>query len=199
MAVTQQNPKHPLVRSIQTIMIRLQTLNKEICFCRVPSHVGIRGNEAADKTANEAQNLPGLHTTRIPHNDYKHPIRKYIFQKWQDRWNQSNEKLRVVKPHVKPWVNIPGGNRKNEVKLTRLRIGHSRLTHDYYMSRGRPPECNHCGVPLTVKHILIECQAFLDLRNQLRLPNNLQNLLGADCPVSPLIEYLIKIQILDEL
>ena len=118
---------------------------------------------------------------------------------WQSRWNQSCEKLRTVKPHVKPWVNIPGGNRKNEVKLTRLRIGHSRLTHDYYMSRGRPPECNHCGVPLTINHILIDCQATQPLRTQLKLPDNLQNLLGADCPVVPLVEFLVRIQILDEL
>ena len=113
MAIAQQNPKHPLVRSIQTTLIRLQSLNKEICFCKVPSHVGIQGNEAADKTANEAQALPGLHTMKIPHNDYHHPIREHIMEMWQRRWNQSYEKLRTVKPHVKPWVNIPGGNRKN--------------------------------------------------------------------------------------
>ena len=199
MAIAQQNPKHPLVRSIQTTLIRLQSLNKEICFCKVPSHVGIQGNEAADKTANEAQALPGLHTMKIPHNDYHHPIREHIMEMWQSRWNQSCEKLRTVKPHVKPWVNIPGGNRKNEVKLTRLRIGHSRLTHDYYMSRGRPPECNHCGVPLTINHILIDCQATQPLRTQLKLPDNLQNLLGANCPVVPLVEFLVRTQILDEL
>ena len=199
LAVAQQNPKHPLVRSIQAAMTRLQTLNKEICFCKVPSHVGIQGNEAADKTANEAQDLPGLHTTKIPYKDYHHSIRKHILKTWQDRWNRSNEKLRIVKPYVKPWVNIPGGNRKNEVKLTRLRIGHSRLTHGYYMSRGRPPECNHCRVPLTIKHILINCQTTQSLRTQLKLPNNLQNLLGVDCPVTPLIEFLVKTQLLEEL
>ena len=35
-AIAQQNPKHLLVKTIQTI-IQLQTQNKEICFCKVSS------------------------------------------------------------------------------------------------------------------------------------------------------------------
>ena len=166
-AIAQQNPKHTLIKTIQTIMIQLQAQNKEICFCKVPSHVGIQGNEKADKIANEAQKFPGFHTTKIPHRDYHHPIRKHIMKIWQDRWDQSQEKLREIKPKVKPWVNLPGGNRKNEVKLTRLRIGHSRLTHSYYMSRGRPPECEHCRVPLSINHLLVDCQATQNTRAQL--------------------------------
>ena len=198
-AIAQQNPKHPLVKTIQTIMIQLQTKNKEICFCKVPSHVGIQGNEKADEIANEAQKLPGFHTTKIPISDYHYPIRKHILKIWQDRWDQSHQKLREIKPRVKPWVYLPGGNRRNEVKLTRLRIGHSRLTHGYYMSRGRPPECEHCRTPLSIEHILLNCQATQYIRAQLRLPNNMQSLLGLDCPALRLIEYLIETQILDEL
>ena len=199
MAITQQNPKHPLVKSIQAIMISLQTQKKEICFCKVPSHVGIHGNETADKIANEAQKLPGFHTTKIPHSDYHFPIRKHILKIWQNNWDQSCEKLKPIKPSVKPWANLPGGSRRNEVKLTRLRIGHSRITHGYYMSRGRPPECEHCRVPLSIKHILIDCQATQNVRTQLRLPENMQSLLGIDCPVTPLIEYLTRTQFLDEI
>ena len=54
-AIAHPNPKHPLVRSIQSLLIELQNLNKKISFCKVPSHVGVRGNEAADKAVNDAQ------------------------------------------------------------------------------------------------------------------------------------------------
>ena len=39
----------------------------EIAFVKVSSYIGIIGNKATDRTANEAQNLPDLHTTKLPH------------------------------------------------------------------------------------------------------------------------------------
>ena len=38
-----------------------------------------------------------------------------------------------------------------------------------------------------------------NMRAHMTFQNNLQSLLGMDCPAVQLIEYLIKIQILDEL
>ena len=73
-AIAHPNPKHPLVRSIQSLLIELQNLNKKISFCKVPSHVGVRGNEAADKAANDAQKIPGLATTYVPHRGHNLPF-----------------------------------------------------------------------------------------------------------------------------
>ena len=50
-------------------------------------------------------------------------------------------------------------NRKDEVIINRLRIGHTRLTHSFRMeNRPHPPLCDQCegDHELTVKHILIE-------------------------------------------
>ena len=205
-AISQQNPKHPLVQSIQTILFRLHNQQKNISFCKVPSHVGILGNEAADRAANEAQNLPGFYSTRIPHTDYHLPIRRIIMKKWQHMWDhiddnaRTENKLKKSKPRVIPWKSIPGSNRKHEVKIARLRIGHTRLTHGHYMSRGRPPECTYCGTtPLTTDHFLMNCQTTRPLRDRLKLPNDPKKLLGEGCSVTPLIEYLHKIGVLDEL
>ena len=205
-AISQQNPKHPLVQRIQAIISKLHIQRKKISLCKVPSHVGIPGNEAADRAANEGQNLPGIHTTRLPHTDYHPQIRSNMMKKWQQLWDQidnnalTENKLKKSKPKVKPLKFIPGGNRKYEVKITRLRIGHTRLTHGHYMSRGRPPECTLCGMsPLTTEHFLTNCQMTFPLRNQLKLPNNPQKLLGEECPVASLIEYLQKTGILEEI
>ena len=45
-------------------------------------------------------------------------------------------------------------NRQWERCLTRLRIGHSKLTHGHYISREQPPTCE--DTPLTIKRILTE-------------------------------------------
>ena len=49
-----------------------------------------------------------------------------------------------------------------EVILTRLRIGHSHVTHGYLMNtpHGPVPLCNECDCVLTIKHILCECHNF---------------------------------------
>ena len=50
--------------------------------------------------------------------------------------------------------------------INRLRIGHTRLTHSYLLAGGDQPECVTCQCSLTVKHILIECSDFRDIRNK---------------------------------
>ena len=50
--------------------------------------------------------------------------------------------------------------------INRLRIGHTRLTHSYLLAGGDQPQCVTCQCPLTVKHILIECPDFRDIRNK---------------------------------
>ena len=68
------------------------------CFCWVPSHTGIRGNEKADSAAKSALDLP-RDKVGVPYNDFKHCINQYIFSTWQDDWNGAvMNKLHYVKP-----------------------------------------------------------------------------------------------------
>ena len=48
-------------------------------------------------------------------------------------------------------------NRKEEVTLSRLRIGHTWITHSYLLEGKQQPMCYACQTKYTVKHILIEC------------------------------------------
>jgi len=50
-----------------------------------------------------------------------------------------------------------GLNSPHKTVITRLRIGHSRMTHSYLLSRESQPVCDHCKCHLTVKHMLLEC------------------------------------------
>jgi len=57
-------------------------------------------------------------------------------------------------------------SRYDSVLLNRLRIGHSRLTHSYLLCDDDPPTCQSCGIPLTVKHILLECTNLGNIREK---------------------------------
>ncbi|GFS77401.1 putative RNA-directed DNA polymerase from transposon X-element [Trichonephila clavipes] len=83
----------------------------------------------------------------------------HIFKIWQESWSQQlDNKLHSVKPVIGAWPVMP--MRRTDVKLTRLRIGHTRLTHRHLLFGEHAPECPSCNVSYTVHHILIDCPVF---------------------------------------
>ena len=65
-----------------------------------------------------------------------------------------------------PFRTIYSDIRREDIILTRLRIGHSRLTHKHYLLREDYPECIPYDCRLTIKHVLIECIDTADIRKQ---------------------------------
>ncbi|GFU48331.1 RNase H domain-containing protein [Trichonephila clavipes] len=87
----------------------------------------------------------------------------HIFKIWQESWSQQlDNKLHSVKPVIGAWPVIP--MRRTDVKLTRLRIGHTRFTHKHLLLGEDAPECPSCKVSYTVRHILIDCPVFNNYR-----------------------------------
>ncbi|GFY27956.1 RNase H domain-containing protein [Trichonephila clavipes] len=151
---------HPVVCTILDITSRLYSKGFDIVFCWLPSHVGIIGNEQADSAAKSATtHLP----LAVPLSDMKRVIMHHIFKIWQESWSQQlDNKLHSVKPVIGAWPVMP--MRRTDVKLTRLRIGHTRFTHRHLLFGERAPECPSCHVSYTVHHILIHCPVFNNYR-----------------------------------
>ena len=77
---------------------------------------------------------------------------------FQEKWNDcDNNKLHEINTKFSSTVQLYSNNRKEDVILTRLKIGHTRITHKHYILNEEQPVCIACDCPLTVKHILIEC------------------------------------------
>ena len=76
--------------------------------------------------------------------------------------NTNNNKLREIKQSIVPLVG--SSNRRWDVILTRLRIGHSKFSHGYLMDRSNLSYCDDCLVPVTVMHIVLECPCFQEQR-----------------------------------
>ena len=103
-AVAQQDLKYPIVKTIQVTLSKLQNQHKIASFCKIPSHVMIMGNEAA----NEIKKLSGVHTTCVPHWDVNFSIRKCVMKRWQFYYVHIDDnivnKLGKVKPlDFNPW------------------------------------------------------------------------------------------------
>ena len=60
--------------------------------------------------------------------------------------------------------------------MRRLRIHHTYITRGYLLRDELAPECIPCNEPLTVKHILLDCIDFANIRTNSFNVNNLKDL-----------------------
>ena len=194
-AISKLYPTHPIVAEIQTI---LMSSDFHLTLCWVPAHTGVHLNEKADRAADEASRYPPQNIT-IPRDDFKAYIKKTVSSRWKREWHATeNNKLREIKEHTSPLPNSSSRSRQWERTLTRLRIGHSHLTHGFLMEGGPPPYCNDCLVPLTVRHILVECPSYgaeRMLAFGTAAPTLSSVLIDSAWSGGPLMKYLNDIQI----
>ena len=106
---------------------------------------------------------------------------------------------------VRPWKHH-AMTRKREVVLARLRIGHTRLTHGFLMCGEPQPFCEDCLVPLTVRHLMIECPSLIDERERhfssLRSSDGsytLERILGSGFIESNLFNFITDIGIFQKI
>ena len=158
--------KNPIIYQIIKLIIQINSSFKTIYFCWVPAHVSIIGNELADAAAKSSNNLT-ISDSRIPATDYNCHIKKLLTACWQVYWTEeveSSNKLKYVKPLVTPWKRATLPSRQQEIILARLRIGHTRITHGYLMSRENQPtskpKCPTCNTEISVEHILLKCKKY---------------------------------------
>ncbi|MPC60743.1 hypothetical protein E2C01_054799 [Portunus trituberculatus] len=59
------------------------------------------------------------------------------------------------------WTYTHVRDRRAQTLLAQLRIGHTYLTQRYLQ-----PYCDDCLVPLTVRHLLVECPSLIELRHR---------------------------------
>ena len=193
--IKQMYPSNPILKLIKEELSLVQENNKSVTFIWVPSHIGIRGNEQADRSARDAISNPNsiLVTTSL-HTDLKHYMKKLIQNQWQSEWEQKKTKLNEIKFSVKPWLSVPNG-RRNQVILTRLRIGHTRLTHDYLIKGTEEPKCEICQKKVTVKHFLVECPKYKVERINRQIPAPLSKILDDGYEEKNLMLFLSDINV----
>lgn len=142
----------------QKIQDDLRDINYETTIMWIPSHIGISGNEEADINAKEATKQQLYKNYKILIEDVTKQIKNQVTKEWQSEWEteiRNGNKLGNIKKTINKWININSYNRKDQTILTRLRIGHTNLTHIHLIEKTSPPICS-CNEPLTVKHIF-EC------------------------------------------
>ena len=156
--------------------------NINIVMQYVPSHVGIRGNEQADAEAQQARMLPC--STPLPYATAKATIKRQHRHTATAR-QYTEVYVRGTGFPRRPTLKIPGVTRKGATTIRQLRVQRHPLVYDF--TEDGSPQCDTCGVPCTIHHLLRACE--LSTQHRAALGSSRIDTLLHDRPVQ-VLRYL---------
>jgi hypothetical protein len=131
--------KNPNEIGARKLLNELHKRRDKIVLMWEPGHAGIHGNELADQAAKSA-----LEETT----DQRETYAAIDLLKW------IREKLKTHEKRIIP----KGMNRREQVVISRIRMGYSNLTHSHIVNKESDPECQPCQTKATFEHILWELE-----------------------------------------
>lgn len=139
-------PKHAIVNSIRDLIIENQKNGNDIRFIWIPSYIGIQGNEEVDLSAKEAIQTGEEHTDVLYKSEMEHFVRKIAESLEQIDWDirEGCNKLYETKPIFHTRKAQSPISRRLSVIVHRLKIGHTRLTHEYLLKSEDIPYYHYC-------------------------------------------------------
>lgn len=147
----EQKQENYILLMIREELFKANTNNLLISFVWIPSHMGLQGNDWVDSLAKNTSDSPLMDFYLA--NDLKNLLHKNIINIYENDWkNIQNNKLRLIKDSTRIWNTSNRKIRNEEIVLSRLRIGHTKITHSYIFTKEAHPTCA-CGFLLTVKHL----------------------------------------------
>ena len=90
-------------------------------------------------------------------------------------------------------------SKPEQVKMARLKIGHTRLTHEHRLKGVAEPMCQECNTILTVEHILLNCKKFENSRkNHLKNVTSMKNVFdNNECKT--ILNFLREVQLFEKI
>uniref|UniRef100_A0A0K8VY27 Putative RNA-directed DNA polymerase from transposon X-element n=1 Tax=Bactrocera latifrons TaxID=174628 RepID=A0A0K8VY27_BACLA len=167
-AIFNQSNCIPMIQKIRNIIMQHSNAIK---IMWVPAHIGIRGNETADRRAKAACCEPLYISEHFTDKDIRKLVKQSISITFSSEWRDYKHHYKDCNPTgSKPYYGTSCPTR-NIATFTRLRIGHTLATHAHLLNGTTKPNCPHCGSSdFNVMHILDNCPDLQQIR--LSLFNN---------------------------
>ena len=196
-----------LLKRIVQLVDKLRERRTEVCIYWIPAHVGVDGNELADKAAKAAAHtrnyMEGITCLK---SNLKRLIRGEFKKQWKTAWENAPHGRITFRLEPEPHKRVLtkfGGLRKAESSiLIQCRTGKIGLKKYLYdIGRADSPYCNHCeGSNQTVRHVLVDCTGFEPLKQQIfgRKILNLISILGDPAYAKRITNFMIRTRLLGQ-
>jgi len=176
----------------------------------IPGHAKIAGNEMADQKAKQTASVIG--PTKPPETRYLSAIygriRQHTAKKWKLRWAQGTKGDHVRQLNSEPSPTIlklhTGREKAHSAILTQLRtgkIGFNAFLHERRVPTVPSPRCPCDLGAMTVRHVLLTCPIWKDLRDEYIRPlqsTNLSNILNSPKGCTAVILFILHTQLLEQ-
>lgn len=166
LALQNTKSKNQIIR--QTIEKIANLKSKDIIFQWVPAHINIPGNERADDAAKRATTLATVQPEiPVQYEELKGPIQKMLKNLQNEQWKNSRHTyLKTTREDIFELSPALTFKRNDQVRLTRLKIGHTNLTHIHLITKEDPNMCHNCNEVLTLQHLLLQCPSHRESRTK---------------------------------
>ena len=190
-----------IVLKIKNLLYKLNLTNSVLLHW-IKAHIGIKGNEIADQSANKAHTNDRIEYYNLAQSEYISKLKIKFQSYWNDYWSFTTSVsgkglfLKQIRSNVAITSNAIDSikNRKIRTVLTRLRIGHAGVQSYLYRFNMTEQEfcentyCEQNEIEETIEHLLFQCPSHETHRNlmmtkynQIGILNpNLKTILGGD-------------------
>uniref|UniRef100_A0A3Q3BE46 Reverse transcriptase domain-containing protein n=1 Tax=Kryptolebias marmoratus TaxID=37003 RepID=A0A3Q3BE46_KRYMA len=158
----QTDSRMDILLEIYHTLFRIQNMGMMVIFVWVPAHIGVDGNEKADKMAKRAIKNPVSITVKISKSEGKSIAKENLMKVWQKRWDEDKKGRWFYKIQGKVGEKRNGRrNRKEERVITRLRFGHTGLNYTLFkIQKHKTGKCDYCDKYETIEHVILECHKY---------------------------------------
>ena len=156
------------------LLIMQMNMDRQVKLHWIKAHIGIKGNEVADKVAKMGHGINNSSVYPLA-KEVTSELKKKFYVYWDQLWKENMQLtgkglfLKQIRDNIERHAPIRVKNRRMEVVLCRLRIGHVGLNqylHRFNMAQ--QDVCNQCGVTETVHHYLLECNSYRLARDEMK-------------------------------
>ncbi len=127
--VIHSKARQDILYEVLQLNTRLSHMRCQVKFLWVPAHVGITGNEMADRLAKRTLTKENVEVqVNVSKAEVKCIIWEKINKRWQERWDRKEKGRHIyqIQRNVKE-DRVGSGNRREEAVMTRLRLEHCSL------------------------------------------------------------------------